>query len=56
MARSIHSGQVFVNTYGAGGGVKLPSGGVQKSGRGRENGFEGLLGITQLKSVVVGVA
>ncbi|HEY0402086.1 MAG TPA: aldehyde dehydrogenase family protein [Blastococcus sp.] len=53
MARDIHAGQVYVNTYGAGGGVELPFGGVKKSGHGREKGFEGLLGYTQVKSVVV---
>ena len=35
MARGIEAGQVFVNTYGAGGGVELPFGGVKKSGHGR---------------------
>ena len=53
MARDIRAGQIYVNTYGAGGGVELPFGGVKKSGHGREKGFEGLLGYTQVKSVVV---
>lgn len=53
MARDIEAGQIYVNTYGAGGGVELPFGGVKKSGHGREKGFEGLIGYTQLKSVVV---
>lgn len=53
MARDLRAGQVFVNTYGAGGGVELPFGGVKKSGHGREKGFEGLVGYTQVKSVVV---
>lgn len=52
MARDIEAGQIYVNTYGAG-GVELPFGGVKKSGHGREKGFEGLVGYTQLKSVVV---
>lgn len=56
MARDIRAGQIYVNTYGAGGGVELPFGGVKKSGHGREKGFEGLLGYTQLKSVVVRTA
>ena len=42
MARAIQSGQVFVNSYGAGGGVELPFGGVKHSGYGREKGFEAL--------------
>ena len=53
MARDIHAGQVYVNSYGAGGGVEVPFGGVKKSGYGREKGFEALLGYTQVKSVVV---
>lgn len=54
LARQLEAGQVYVNSYGAGGGVELPFGGVKKSGHGREKGLEGLLGYTQLKSVVVG--
>jgi len=42
MARRIRSGQVFINNYGAGGGVELPFGGVKSSGYGREKGFEAL--------------
>jgi aldehyde dehydrogenase (NAD+) len=53
LARRIRSGQVFVNSYGAGGGVELPFGGVGKSGFGREKGFEGLIAYTRTKSVVI---
>ncbi|NDP43866.1 MAG: aldehyde dehydrogenase family protein, partial [Aromatoleum sp.] len=53
MARAIDSGQVFVNNYGAGGGVELPFGGVKSSGYGREKGFEALYGFTVLKTVVL---
>ena len=53
MARSLRSGQVFVNNYGAGGGVELPFGGVKHSGHGREKGFEALYGFTVLKTVVL---
>jgi aldehyde dehydrogenase (NAD+) len=53
MARAIRSGQVFVNSYGAGGGVELPFGGVKSSGYGREKGFEALFGFTVLKTVVL---
>jgi len=53
MARAIRSGQVFVNNYGAGGGVELPFGGVKHSGHGREKGFEALHGFTVLKTVVL---
>ena len=53
MARRVKSGQVFINNYGAGGGVELPFGGVKSSGYGREKGFEGLYGFTTLKTVAV---
>ncbi|MCP5260087.1 MAG: aldehyde dehydrogenase family protein [Rhodoferax sp.] len=53
MARRVRSGQVFINNYGAGGGVELPFGGVKSSGYGREKGFEALLGFTTLKTVAV---
>lgn len=53
MARAIHSGQVFINNYGAGGGVELPFGGVKSSGHGREKGFEALYGFTTLKTVAI---
>ena len=53
MARALQSGQVFINNYGAGGGVELPFGGVKHSGYGREKGFEALYGFTALKTVVI---
>jgi aldehyde dehydrogenase (NAD+) len=53
MARRLRSGQVFINNYGAGGGVELPFGGVKSSGHGREKGFEGLYGFTSLKTVAI---
>ena len=40
LARRLRCGQVFINNYGAGGGVELPFGGVKSSGYGREKGFE----------------
>ena len=51
LARAIHTGQVFINNYGAGGGVELPFGGVGRSGHGREKGFEALYAFTRLKTV-----
>ena len=51
MAKQVRSGQVFINNYGAGGGVELPFGGVKSSGHGREKGFEALYGFTTLKTV-----
>ncbi len=53
MARQVRSGQVFINNYGAGGGVELPFGGVKSSGHGREKGFEALYGFTTLKTVAI---
>ncbi|HEY8242384.1 MAG TPA: aldehyde dehydrogenase family protein, partial [Casimicrobiaceae bacterium] len=53
MARAIRAGQVFVNSYGAGGGVELPFGGFGHSGHGREKGLEALKGFTALKTVVL---
>ena len=51
MARRVKAGQVFINNYGAGGGVELPFGGYKSSGYGREKGFEALYGFTVLKTV-----
>ncbi|MGY3438188.1 MULTISPECIES: aldehyde dehydrogenase family protein [unclassified Marinovum] len=51
MAKAIRSGQVYINNYGAGGGVELPFGGIGKSGHGREKGFEALYGFSCLKTV-----
>ena len=53
MARRVKAGQVFINNYGAGGGVELPFGGYKSSGYGREKGFEALYGFTVLKTVAV---
>ena len=51
MARALLAGQVFINNYGAGGGVELPFGGTGLSGHGREKGFEALYGFSVLKTV-----
>ena len=51
LAKKLKSGQVFINNYGAGGGVELPFGGVGKSGHGREKGFEALYGFSSLKTI-----
>ena len=53
LARRLKCGQVFVNNYGAGGGVELPFGGVRRSGHGREKGFEALYGFSVLKTVAI---
>jgi aldehyde dehydrogenase (NAD+) len=53
IARALRCGQVFINNYGAGGGVELPFGGVKHSGHGREKGFEALYGFSVLKTVAI---
>jgi len=53
LASRIKAGQVYINTYGAGGGVELPFGGYKKSGYGREKGLESLASYTQVKNVCV---
>ena len=51
MARRLRCGQVFINNYGAGGGIELPFGGVKHSGHGRAKGFEALYGFSTLKTI-----
>ena len=53
VARGLRSGQVFVNSYGAGSGIELPFGGTGKSGHGREKGFMALHDFSRLKTVVI---
>lgn len=52
MARRIVSGQVFINCYGAGGGVELPFGGTKRSGHGREKGLMALEELSTTKTVI----
>lgn len=51
LAKAIQAGQIFINCYGAGGGVELPFGGYRKSGFGREKGLDALLSYTQVKNI-----
>ena len=53
VARKVRAGQLFVNGYGAGGGIELPFGGMKKSGHGREKGFEALYEFGALKTLVI---
>lgn len=53
LASRIDSGQIFINNYGAGGGVQMPFGGYKKSGFGREKGWVALYNYTVLKNVAV---
>ncbi len=52
VARKVRAGQVYVNCYGAAGGIELPFGGVRKSGHGREKGMAALSDFTRLKTLV----
>jgi aldehyde dehydrogenase (NAD+) len=52
MARQLKAGQVYLNDFGAAGGVELPFGGVGRSGFGREKGMEALRSFSTLKTVV----
>ena len=53
VAHRIDAGQVFINNYGAGGGIELPFGGMKHSGYGREKAFEGLRGFTTIKTIAI---
>ncbi|MAY61834.1 MAG: aldehyde dehydrogenase [Rhizobiales bacterium] len=52
VAREMRCGQVFMNNYGAGGGVELPFGGVKRSGHGREKGMEAINEFSAVKTIV----
>lgn len=56
LSQRVRSGQVFVNNYGAGGGVEMPFGGQGKSGFGREKGLESLKHYTQVKNVAIKIS
>jgi aldehyde dehydrogenase (NAD+) len=53
VARKLRSGQVFVNSYGAGAGIELPFGGTGKSGHGREKGMMALHDFSRLKTLII---
>jgi aldehyde dehydrogenase (NAD+) len=52
VSKAIKAGQVYINAFGAGGGVELPFGGVKKSGHGREKGFLALEEMSTTKTVI----
>ncbi|MEL6920030.1 MAG: aldehyde dehydrogenase family protein [Pseudomonadota bacterium] len=52
MAKAVRAGQVYINGFGAGGGIELPFGGFKKSGFGREKGFEALRDMSATKTVI----
>jgi aldehyde dehydrogenase (NAD+) len=52
VAKAVRAGQVFMNCYGAGGGVELPFGGTKRSGHGREKGLLALEELSTTKTLV----
>lgn len=52
VAKQIRVGQVYINGYGAGGGIELPFGGFKRSGYGRAKGFEALHEYTVTQTIV----
>ncbi len=52
VAKRLRGGQVYINGFGAGGGIELPFGGVRKSGHGREKGFAALLEFSHIKTII----
>jgi aldehyde dehydrogenase (NAD+) len=52
VSKRVRAGQVFINGYGAGGGIELPFGGTGKSGHGREKGFIALEEFAVTKTIV----
>lgn len=53
VAHAVRSGQVYINSFGAGGGVELPFGGFKKSGHGREKGLEALHEFSTIKTIII---
>jgi aldehyde dehydrogenase (NAD+) len=52
VSRALRVGQVFINCYGAGGGIELPFGGFRKSGHGRGKGFAAMHEFSTLQTIV----
>ncbi|HEV2642006.1 MAG TPA: aldehyde dehydrogenase family protein, partial [Candidatus Elarobacter sp.] len=51
VSRAMRVGQVFINCYGAGGGVELPFGGFKRSGHGRGKGFAAMHEFSTLQTI-----
>ncbi len=52
VAKGMQAGQVYINGFGAGGGIELPFGGVKRSGHGREKGFIALEEMSTTKTII----
>jgi len=51
VSRAMRVGQVFINCYGAGGGIELPFGGFRRSGHGRGKGFAAMYEFSTLQTI-----
>ena len=51
VSRAMRVGQVFINCYGAGGGIELPFGGFKRSGHGRGKGFAAMHEFSTLQTI-----
>ena len=51
VSRALRVGQVFINCYGAGGGIELPFGGFKRSGHGRGKGFAAMHELSTLQTI-----
>jgi aldehyde dehydrogenase (NAD+)/betaine-aldehyde dehydrogenase len=53
VANRLEVGQVFVNSYGVGGGVAIPFGGLKRSGQARGKSEDALLAYSRVKNICI---
>ncbi|HUX04472.1 MAG TPA: aldehyde dehydrogenase family protein [Acidimicrobiales bacterium] len=53
VANRLEVGQVFVNSYGVGGGVAIPFGGLKRSGHARGKSEDALLAYSRVKNICI---
>lgn len=53
VAKAMQAGQIYINGFGAGGGIELPFGGMKRSGHGREKGFVALEEMSTTKTIIL---